>query len=540
MMAPLSDQELLDQFRASHEPDALGEIVRRYAGLVNRAARRRVRDAHLADDVTQAVFIVLVRKADSIRPGTVLAAWLYTVTRHAVANARRVAARRRAHEATRAMMSHADHAPPADVDAETADQVRHVLDDGIVRLSRAERAGVLMNYLGGKSHREVGEALGIGEEAARKRTTRAVEKLREFMTLTTRGAVASGAAVASVMAFERDAGAAYAAQPALVESMTNVALVANSTAPQAATAGAGAGAALVIARGALRAIRLARVKLTAGAAALLLLLLLTTTSLVALARRAPSLAPARVSPVYAINLDARSSVRLLGVSPYPPDARSWFAADGTRIDLPDERLLDATAPTAVPPQYVLAARVANPGSDVIRLGVQGSVAGANVLIPDGDGIIVVCLFSFMNAPDRATIELGLADSAWRTIGSFERPREGFRGDAAGFGSVRFDRVQSNDSGGTTVVIRHRRAVDPYQLVVMDEADVPHAPLSVHVASFRPPDATTTCTFDVPPDAIRRVLLQAKPFTRVVDGSEISLRAANRTRPVLRVRDGALR
>jgi hypothetical protein len=285
---------------------------------------------------------------------------------------------------------------------------------------------------------------------------------------------------------------------------------------------------------------MARVKLTAGAAALLLLALLTATSLVALARRAPSSAPARVQPLYAVNLDARTSVRILGISPFPPDARSWFAADGSPIDLPDARLLDATAQTAVPPQFVLAARVASPPSDLIRLGVDRSVAGANVLIPDGDGIIVVCLFSFMNAPDRATIELGLADSAWRTIGSFERPSEGSVHDASGFGPVRFDRIRSNDIGGATVVIRHRRADDPYQLVVFDESDVPHAPLSVHVASFPPPDVTTTCTFDVPPDEIKRVVLQAKPFTRFVDGSEISLRASHRTRPTLRVREGASR
>jgi RNA polymerase sigma factor (sigma-70 family) len=541
MMAPLSDEQLLEQFRQRHDPGALGEIVRRYAGLVNRAARRQVRDAHLADDVTQAVFIVLVRKADSIRPDTLLPAWLFTVTRHAVANARRVAARRRAHETTRAMMDTDAHAPRADVTAETADQIRHVLDDGIARLSRTERTGVIMHFLGGKSHREVGAALGIGEEAARKRTTRAVEKLREFLGICTRGAVASGAAVVAVMSAEREAGAAYAAQPPLVESMTNVALVANSTAAPAATATVGAGAAVAIARGALRAIRTARVKLAAGAAVLLLLALLTATSLVALARRAAAPAPARAHlPLYAINLDARTNVRILGVSPYPPDARSWFAPDGTPVDLPDERLLDATAQTAVPPQYVLAARVANPGSELVRLGVQRSVAGANVLIPDGDGIIVVCLFSFMNVPDRATVELGLADSAWRTTGSFERPVEGAVHDVYGFGSVRFERIRPNDTGGTNIVIRHGRFNDPYQLVVIDEAGAAHAPLSVHVASFPPPDVTTTCTFDVSPDEVARLLLQAKPFTRFVDGNEISLRAGNETRPTLRVRDGASR
>ena len=540
MMAPLSDQELLKRFRESHDPDALGEIVRRYAGLVNRAARRQVRDPHLADDVTQAVFIVLVRKADSIRPGTLLAAWLYTVTRHAVANARRVAARRRAHETTRAMMSRDEHAPAADVSAEAADQVRHLLDDGIARLSRVERAGVLMHYLGGRSHRDVGAALGIGEEAARKRTARAVEKLREMLSLTPRGAAASGAAaVAAVLVHERNAGAAYAAQPTLVESMTNVALVANSTAgaPAAAAAPAGTASAgaLAIARGALRAIRLARVKLTAGAAALLLMILLTATSLVALARRAPSPAPQRVHTAYAIDVDARTSVRILGVSAYPPDARSWFAADGAPIDVPDERLLEVSAQTAVPPQFVLAARVANPTSNLLRLGVDRSVAGANVMLHDGDGMIVVCLFSFMNAPDRATIELGLADGAWRTVASFDRPYDSLTRRLPNFGDVRLTPVQPNDAGGSTLVIRHRRVGDPYQLVAIDAAGREHGPTHVHVASFPPPHVTTTCAFDVPPGEVARVLLQTRPFTRLVDVTDVSLRAGTITRPVLTVR-----
>src|SRR3954462_3506147 len=104
-MTDLPDVELLKCFRESRSRDALDVIVRRYIGLVHAAAIRQTRDPHLAADITQAVFIVLVRRADSLRADTVLPNWLFTVTRHAVANARRVSARRSFHEQQRAMMT---------------------------------------------------------------------------------------------------------------------------------------------------------------------------------------------------------------------------------------------------------------------------------------------------------------------------------------------------------------------------------------------------------------------------------------------------
>src|SRR4051794_32182879 len=100
----LTDRELLQSFRASRSRHALDLLVRRYIGLVHAAAMRQVRDPHLAADITQAVFIVLVRRADSLRGDVILPAWLHTVTRHAVANARRVAQRREFHERNRAMI----------------------------------------------------------------------------------------------------------------------------------------------------------------------------------------------------------------------------------------------------------------------------------------------------------------------------------------------------------------------------------------------------------------------------------------------------
>src|ERR1051325_7774688 len=156
-MAQLTDQELLDRVREARDQQALGEIVRRYLGFVQASALRQVRDPHLAADIAQAVFIVLVRKADSMRRDAVLPAWLFAVTRHAVANARRVQARRQLHESNKAMMTRDATVEPSDARAELTDQIRHVLDDGIARLPRVERSSLLLHFFESQTHKQIGQ-----------------------------------------------------------------------------------------------------------------------------------------------------------------------------------------------------------------------------------------------------------------------------------------------------------------------------------------------------------------------------------------------
>src|SRR5256885_8580804 len=99
------DDALLRAFVATRDPAAFEALTRRHAGMVYAAAVRQLRDAHLAEDVTQAVFIVLARQARVVRSGAVLPAWLFAVTRHACNNARRVVERRRYHEMRKASMT---------------------------------------------------------------------------------------------------------------------------------------------------------------------------------------------------------------------------------------------------------------------------------------------------------------------------------------------------------------------------------------------------------------------------------------------------
>ena len=97
-MRDRTDDELLRAYVEAGGHSAFAELVNRYAGMVYAAALRQVAEHHAAEDVAQATFIVLARRASALRPGVVLGAWLLGVTRLAARDWRRGDARRRRHE----------------------------------------------------------------------------------------------------------------------------------------------------------------------------------------------------------------------------------------------------------------------------------------------------------------------------------------------------------------------------------------------------------------------------------------------------------
>src|SRR5436190_1521564 len=98
------EAQLLRDYAATRSPDAFAGLVDRYVNIVYAAARRQVRDADLARDVTQAVFLVLAEKAGELDPARPISGWLLQVTRYASANAVRARARRAHHEQRAAQM----------------------------------------------------------------------------------------------------------------------------------------------------------------------------------------------------------------------------------------------------------------------------------------------------------------------------------------------------------------------------------------------------------------------------------------------------
>src|SRR4051812_32441210 len=110
----MDDNELLREYVKTGSHAAFGQLVSRHIDMVYAAARRQTRDPATAEDVTQAVFIVLARRAASVRSGAVLPAWLLSTARYAAMNARLAESRRRSHEQRAASMRTESDASPDD------------------------------------------------------------------------------------------------------------------------------------------------------------------------------------------------------------------------------------------------------------------------------------------------------------------------------------------------------------------------------------------------------------------------------------------
>lgn len=214
------DAELLRRYAGTCDEAAFAELVRRHLGLVYHAALRQCGgDVHRAEDVAQAVFTDLARKARKLAHHTVLTGWLYTSTRYAAAQAVRTEARRQAREGEARVMSEIWPDNRSEFGAEW-EKLRPQIDDALHSLGERDREAVLLRFFEGRPFAEVGAKLSLSEDAARMRVERALEKLRA--TLVRRGITSTTAALSVVLANH-----ATAAVPAGVAvSVTGAALAA--------------------------------------------------------------------------------------------------------------------------------------------------------------------------------------------------------------------------------------------------------------------------------------------------------------------------
>ena len=171
-----TDSELLRSYAERSVEPAFAELVRRHVDFVYSAASRMVRDPHLAEDVTQGVFVALAKSAPQLLNRATLSGWLHQTARNIAAQTVRTIERRRTREQEAAIMYQLFSSQTE----ASWEQLAPYLDAALGELSETDRDAVLLRYFEKKSASEIAQRLGMSDEAAQKRVSRAVERLREF------------------------------------------------------------------------------------------------------------------------------------------------------------------------------------------------------------------------------------------------------------------------------------------------------------------------------------------------------------------------
>jgi uncharacterized protein (TIGR03435 family) len=213
------DSDLLREYVEHESEAAFAALVTRHVNQVYSVALRRTGNPHAAEEITQAVFVILARKSRFLGPRVLLSGWLYQTARLTAVTFVRGEIRRAHREQEAHMQTILNE--PAD---EAWPHIAPLLETAMAGLNETDRHAVVLRYFDGKSLKEVGAALGANEDAAKKRVQRAVDKLRRFFTK--RGLLLPGAVLTAALS----AHAVQAAPPALAQAVTAVAFAKGATA----------------------------------------------------------------------------------------------------------------------------------------------------------------------------------------------------------------------------------------------------------------------------------------------------------------------
>jgi uncharacterized protein (TIGR03435 family) len=264
-MPESDDITLLKEYAESGSESAFAELVARYINLVYSAALRGAGNPHAAQEITQAVFIMLARKAKSLGDKTVLSGWLYQTARLTAANYLRGEIRRQHREQEAYMQTILNGGRDASSqlsETEAWRQIAPLLDDAMGRLGEKDRNAIVLRFFENKNLSEVGLALGASEDAAKMRVNRALEKLRKFFAK--RGVDSTAAILSGAIS----ANSVHVAPVALAKSISAVALAKGAAASTST---------LTLIKGALKIMAWTKAKTATVAGVIVLLAAGTTT-----------------------------------------------------------------------------------------------------------------------------------------------------------------------------------------------------------------------------------------------------------------------
>ena len=172
----LNDMDLVREFARSRSETAFASLVERHINLVYSVALRQVRDSHLAEEVTQTVFIILARKAASLSSKTIVSGWLCQTARFAAAKALTSNSRRQNREHEAYMQSTLNNDS-----AEMWAELEPVLDSAMAQLNRKDHDALVVRFFEARGFKDAGAVLGTSEAGAKMRVNRALEKLRGIL-----------------------------------------------------------------------------------------------------------------------------------------------------------------------------------------------------------------------------------------------------------------------------------------------------------------------------------------------------------------------
>ena len=213
-----SDRELLHRFAQRQDEAAFAALVRRHGSMVLGVARRALHNVHDAEDVFQAAFLTLARKAPSGRWDESVAGWLHVVTRHLALRCRAANARRTVRETGHARDGHGRPAGADPLAAVSGRELCAVLDEELSRLSEHHRAPLVLCCLEGASRDEAARQLGWSLGTLKRRLGEARSLLRQRLA---RRGLAPAAVLSAALVAE---GARAAVPPPLAETTCEAAL----------------------------------------------------------------------------------------------------------------------------------------------------------------------------------------------------------------------------------------------------------------------------------------------------------------------------